>query len=279
MTSQKRDPKPTRSARALRKGWHVKQLDTDRPDIAALTRAAASPDEAWLTATMPAQVHDILLAHGRIGDPRVSKNAAKSAWVGQKDWAYACTFASPGGDGAVFLRFGGLDTIAAAYLNGKPIGRFANMYRRYSVRVREFLRPRGQRNVLLIVFTSPLRYAKQAPKRFGAAKGVSRNKYLRKCHCDFGSYLGARPHSMKVGVFRDVVLDAPDRSWLEDVCVRPTLTKDLTRANVRVLVESAGEAAKIRWALADPSGKPIARGEADTAAKSESAPSVRKASP
>ncbi len=254
----------TRSLQALRKGWHVKQLESDKPNVAGLTRAAAKPDDTWMPATMPAQVHDLLLAGGKIPDPRVGKNAAKSAWVGQKDWAYACTFASPAGDGPVFLRFNGLDTIAAAYLNGKEIGRFDNMHRRYAVGVRKFLRAPGERNVLLIVFSSPLRFLKGAAKRFGSAKGISSNKYLRKCHSDFGSYLGARPHSMKVGVFRDVMLDVPDRAWLEDVCVRPVLAKNLKRARVQVLVEAAGAPAKIQWALVGPSGKAVARGTAKT---------------
>jgi len=257
---------PTRSLRALREGWHIKQLETDRPNIPALTEAATKPDDSWMPATIPAQVHDVLLACGKIPDPRVGKNAAESAWVGQKDWVYACTFASPAGHGPVFLRFGGLDTIAAAYLNGSEIGRFDSMYRRYAAGVRKLLRPPGEQNVLLIVFSSPLRYLQQVRKRFSAARGVSPNKYLRKCHSDFGSYLGARPHSMKVGVFRDVVLDVPDRAWLEDVCVRPVLLRDFSRANVQVLVAAAGEPAKIRWVLTDPSGKEAARGTARTAA-------------
>ena len=78
----------TRSIRPLRNGWHVRQLQTDRPDITALTAQAVKPDKTWMPATMPAQVHDILLAAGKIPDPRVGKNAAKSAWVGEKDWAY-----------------------------------------------------------------------------------------------------------------------------------------------------------------------------------------------
>jgi hypothetical protein len=60
----------------LSDGWLVKQLDTDKPDVAALARESASPDKSWLTARMPAQVHDVLLAHGLIPDPHVGTNAA-----------------------------------------------------------------------------------------------------------------------------------------------------------------------------------------------------------
>ena len=119
-----------RTQLALSEGWYVRELEARPPDIAGLTTQGESPDESWLSATMPAQVHEILLACGRIPDPHVGTSAAESAWVGEKDWAYACRFTTPESiDAPVLLRFGGLDTLASAYLNSKPIGRFENMFR------------------------------------------------------------------------------------------------------------------------------------------------------
>ncbi len=150
-----------RTTTTLTENWHIRQLDTDKPDVAALTRSAASPDQTWLSARMPAQVHEILLQHGKIPDPHISKNAADSAWVGEKDWVYSCVFRSPSGDeGPVFLRFDGLDTLATVYLNGIKIADFNNMFRRYKVDVREQLSPAERDNVLLIIFSSPLRCSK-----------------------------------------------------------------------------------------------------------------------
>jgi len=254
-----------RTTMPLRDGWFIKQLDGDQPDVTALTREAASPGNAWLPARMPAQVHDVLLAHGKISDPHVGRNAAESAWVGEKDWAYACTFVSPASAGGpVLLRFDGLDTLAAAWLNGKPIGRFDNMVRQYAVDVSEQLAPAGKQNVLLIVFSSPLRFVNQVKKEPGY-EGVSKNHYLRKSHTDFGSYLGARPHSVKVGVYRDVTLDVTGVARIEDVCVRPELSADFKRADVKVAVETAGTEASLQWVLKGPAGKPLARGSAKTA--------------
>ena len=34
-----------RTVTALTDNWHIKQLDTDEPDVAALTRSAVSPDD------------------------------------------------------------------------------------------------------------------------------------------------------------------------------------------------------------------------------------------
>jgi hypothetical protein len=52
-----------RTKTTLTENWHIKQLDKNKPDVAALTRSAASPDRTWLPARMPAQMHEILLQH------------------------------------------------------------------------------------------------------------------------------------------------------------------------------------------------------------------------
>ena len=204
----------------------MKQVETDKPDIAALTRESASPDKTWLAARMPAQVHDVLLAHGLIPDPHVGTNATASAWVGEKDWAYVCRFPTPENiRGPAFLRFEGLDTLADAWLNGAPLGHFENMFREYAVEVKDRLAPAGQTNVLVIVFSSPLRLQRAARLPPGDPAAAP-HKSLRKCHSDFGSYLGATPHAVKVGVYRDVVLDLPEQSWIEDVWVRTDALAD-----------------------------------------------------
>jgi len=250
-----------RTTTVLTENWHIKQLDTDKADIAALTRSAASPDSTWLSALMPAQVHETLFMHGRISDPHVGKNAADSAWVGEKDWAYACVFKSPRhSKGPMFLRFEGLDTLATAYLNGKKIGEFNNMFRRYSVDVKEQLSPGNSDNVLLIIFSSPLRFVSNV-ERPDRHKNLPKHKWLRKSHGDFSSYLGARPHALKVGIFRDVLLDIPGRSWIEDVWVRPKLDANFKQAKVTVKVETGGADGGFDWILKDPSDNRIKSGD------------------
>lgn len=56
---------PARRQIALRDGWLVKQLENDKPDVAALARESASPDKTWLAARMAAQIHGVLLAQLR----------------------------------------------------------------------------------------------------------------------------------------------------------------------------------------------------------------------
>ena len=250
----------------LNDGWLVKQLDTGKPDVATLTRESASPDKTWLTARMPAQLHDVLLAHGLIPDPHVGTNATASAWVGEKDWAYLCRFPTPANiAGPAFLRFEGLDTLADVWLNGVPLGHFENMFREYAVAVKDHLVPAGQMNVLVIAFSSPLRYTRAA-KFPPDGPGAIPHKSLRKAHSDFSSYLGARPHAVKVGVYRDVVLDLPEQSWIDDVWARPTLSRNHRSASVQVRVTTRGGPAAVRWALIDPTGQEVRRGESRSSA-------------
>jgi hypothetical protein len=180
--------------------------------------------------------------------------------VGEKDWAYVCRFPTPEGiRGPVLLRFEGLDTLADVWLNGASLGHFENMFREYSVAVGDRLTPAGQTNVLAILFSSPLRYQKAA-RLLPTDSNAAPHKSLRKAHSDFSSYLGARPHAVKVGVYRDVVLDLPDESWLEDVCVRTSLSRGYKSAKLHVRVEIAGAATALTWALHDPAGRELGRG-------------------
>jgi Glycosyl hydrolases family 2/Ig-fold domain/Mannosidase Ig/CBM-like domain len=251
---------------ALREGWLVKQLKTDTPDVGALARESASPDKTWLAARLPAQVHDVLLAHGLIPDPHVSTNATASAWVGEKDWAYVCRFPTPENiRGPAFLRFEGFDTLADVFLNGVAIRHFENMFREHAVEVKERFAPPGQPNTLVIVFSSPLRFPPHARLPPGDPN-TAKHKNLRKCHSDFGSYLGATPHAVKVGVYRDIVLDLPEQTWIEDVCVRTELAPNFQSATVRVQVQSAGSQTALHWTLADSSGHEVSRGDQSTAA-------------
>ena len=254
---------PMRRTVTLKDGWLVKQIEPGTADANALTSQAARPDKTWMAARMPAQVHEILLSRGEIPDPRMGKNAAASAWVGEKDWAYACSFPSPQDlSGPVFLRFDGLDTIAAAYLNGVEIGRFQDMFVEYSVEVGRHLAAPGRDNILLIVFFSPLNHIADIEKTLSnRPPEVGRYKYIRKSSGDFSSYLGARPHAVKVGIYRDVRLDIPGPSWFEGVWIKPELGPGFRTGRFAAEVKASGRPSSFRWTVLDPGGSVLIRNE------------------
>jgi beta-mannosidase len=247
----------------LKEGWLIRKLEPGTANVREAAQIVQNSDETWMPAEMPAQVHDILLARGEIPDPRISKNAEACTWVGELDWDYTCAFETPDGMGPVFLRMDGLDTVADVNLNGTCIGRFSDMNRRYTVEVRKNLKPQGEKNILLIVFSSPTRYMKAQQAQNGIVEGFPAHMYIRKSMSDFSSYLGARPYFPKVGIFGEVWLDIPDKAWINDVWVRTHLSEDFQRAEVNAQVKSAGQADAGSWRLMDPEGHLAAEGVFD----------------
>src|SRR5689334_17102937 len=83
----------------LVQGWKLRSV-SPRPalDAALLKEAAGAPANGeWLpVARMPAMVHDVLLAAGRIEQPWLPGAAEKCRWVAERDWLYAVTIPSPG---------------------------------------------------------------------------------------------------------------------------------------------------------------------------------------
>lgn len=254
---------PARQRQVLKTGWLVKQLQGEFHDIAALTEAAQRPDKTWLRTDMPNQVADVLLHFRRIPDPHVGKNAAACVWIWEQDWAYATTFVTPAGVGPVWLRLMGVDTIAVVYVNGQEVGCCNNMFRRYAFDIRSTLKDNGD-NVLLVVFTGPAKELRRIEREVQLKYGIAATKYMRKSQCDFNNYLGARPNFMKVGLFREVILDVPVNTWLEDTAIRPTLSEDLKHADVQVILDPRGPNARIRYTLTDADGKTITQGEKNT---------------
>ena len=82
----------------LKNGWHIRQMNpTEHLDSAEIERLADAGDAKgldWIAATMPAQVHEILLQEGLIEDPALLGAPAKCMWVAEKDWIYRCRFPS-----------------------------------------------------------------------------------------------------------------------------------------------------------------------------------------
>ena len=139
-------------------------------------RQAGAPQwgvEEWLPATVPGGAHTDLLALGRIPDPFVGDNERRVQWVAEADWEYRYQFAvtpellrQP----HIWLVCDGLDTLAAVSLNGRELGRAANMFRQYRWDVKPLLKAEG--NELRIDFESVVRHVAQK-QAVRALPGVS----------------------------------------------------------------------------------------------------------
>ena len=207
----------------LKEGWSL--LQTEPCADLDLTRIGKS--EEWLSiSSMPAQIQDVLLAHGKIPKDFLVGWCEEVNWMTEYDWVYRVDFIRP----AVYrnrsarLLFHGLDTYADVYLNGRLIMRHENFYIPGEAVVDGLLK---DENELVIHFhrISDLLEAKPYPEEW---KGnISGTKRLRKPVHDFdphnkwgAEYQGAVPYFQALGVYRDVIVAYCENNEIMDCDVR-----------------------------------------------------------
>ncbi len=151
--------------------------------------------QALVAARVPGCVHTDLMRAGLIGDPRVGFNEREIQWVGETDWEYRGVFrveAEMLGHERLDLVCEGLDTIAEIRVNGREVGRTANMFHPHRFDLRVVLLQPGADNEIVIVFRSPLRHIRVERERLGALPhngdglGWEPYPYIRKTACNFG---------------------------------------------------------------------------------------------
>ncbi|MGQ9778875.1 MAG: beta-mannosidase [Bacillota bacterium] len=204
-----------------------------------LTRMASG---ASYPATVPGVVHTDLLTAGVIEDPYWRDNERKYLWIGEEDWVYTKEFTVDEAFLAYRARrlvFEGLDTCATVSLNGRLLGRTANMFRRYEFDVAELLRP--GKNELAVAFASPLRRANEIARSYpfripyvegGFFAGRTDRNMLRKCQCHAGWDWG--PTFLTVGIWRDVELLAYDDLRID--YLKPLQFHQDGRVEVRIII-------------------------------------------
>ena len=178
--------------------------------------------EEWLPASVPGCVHTDLLALDRIPDPFVGDNEKRVQWVAEADWEYRYPFrVEPNllDLPQIWMVCDGLDTLATVSLNGRELGRTANMFRQYRWDVKTLVE--AGENDLRIAFASPVRFA-AAQEAIRSIPGVSQaipgGPYLRKAPCQFGWDWG--PQLPPIGIWKDIRLEGVSNARLSDVHLR-----------------------------------------------------------
>lgn len=200
---------------SLDRGWQLTPLgDTVPADLAGRTIAA----------TVPGSAHLDLLAAGLIPDPYLDRVADELVWAHRATWRYRTTFdtAAADPDERCDLVFDGLDTVAAITLNGREVGRTANMHRSYRFDVRDLLR--AGTNELVVEFASALTHAEAVEAELGWRDHVYPHPFnmIRKMACSFGWDWG--PDLQTAGIWRPVRLERWRTARLAQV--RPLVTVD-----------------------------------------------------
>jgi beta-mannosidase len=213
-------------------------------------------DEEWLPATVPGGAHTDLLALGRIPDPFVGDNERRVQWVAAADWEYRYRFAvapellrQP----HIWLVCDGLDTLATVSLNGRELGRAANMFRQYRWDVKPLLKAEG--NELRIDFESVVRHVarKQAIRNLpGVKEAIPGGPHVRKAPCQFGWDWG--PQLPPIGIWKEIRLEGFDAARIAGVHLRQLHDGGKVKVEVEAEIE-----------LLEPVAKPLVLAVAITA--------------
>jgi len=134
---------------ALNGSWELRDglLGWTMAEAQRLTGA----QDGWVRSPVPGDIHQGLVAAGRIPEPLLGLNTTKCAWTESRSWWYRTAFEAPSdwlGAEAVELTMNGLDASAEVFLNGLHLGSHRNAFRPFTVDVRPHL-VLG-RNVLLV---------------------------------------------------------------------------------------------------------------------------------
>jgi len=217
-----------------RSGPVVQDLGSERWELRAEGDVSSAPGGlSALAAAVPGCVHLELIRAGLIPHPDQGLGELDQFWVGRADWEYRCSFEA----GAALVEHerldlvcDGLDTIAVIELNGKIVGRAANMFHPHRFDVRGVLRPGP--NEIAITFTSPLRHIRAEEARLGP-RPVNGDwdpfNFIRKAACNFGWDWG--PKVPTCGIWKPIRLEG----W-----------SGVRIAGVRPLVQREGDE---RWRL------------------------------
>jgi beta-mannosidase len=237
------------AALALDHGWQFRQV----------VAGAQDPEQGWMPATVPGDVHLDLLANKKIPDPFYRDNESKLQWIEKASWEYRLNFDVPAALLArsnVDLVFDGLDAAAQVYVNGAPVLSADNMFRIWRVPVKGNLR--AGKNLLRVVFPSPDEAAAKvaALDPWQPKTGTLAKTYIRKAAYEYGWDWG--PTFVTSGIWRPARIEAWDKMRIADFAIRQRdVSKDVAHIDAEVAVEAAtAGSAKVSVQYTD-SGKPM----------------------
>ena len=163
----------------------------------------------WIHVAVPGDVHQALVAAGRIPDPFWDRNELECAWVEEREWWYRTRFlveqGSLGPQERLLLVFHGLDTFVTIWVNGERLGRHGNMFREAVFDITRSART-DRPNTLALCFEPPLRHVADTPSPSWepAQPGEAKRNVMRKAQFGFGWDWG--PRLPTVGIWRPVEL-------------------------------------------------------------------------
>ncbi|GMU22368.1 MAG: beta-mannosidase [Phycisphaerae bacterium] len=211
------------------------------------------PAVASIPATVPGAVHADLLKAGIIADWQDGLNALRCEWVNNRDWSLRKTIHVPDDFiGRVALECDGLDYSGHVLVNSELVGSFEGTHRRHRFDLTGRVQA-GQPFNLELIFDV-------APQLDGVFGFTSRTRLFKP---RFGYYWDWCTRLINVGIWQDLRLVCRGDVAFAHCRVLPRVNENLSSGSVRIVGQTSGGAAKLRYLLTGPEGAEVASGEAD----------------
>lgn len=219
-----------------------------------------------IDASAPGDLYLSLHAAGRLPNPMGDRAEAQCAWVRDREWWYRTDFdaRSCAAGQRLILNFEGLDTFAAVWLNGEPLGQTDNMFREWRFDITARLR--AGRNQIAVCFTPPaLAITPIDMPPFPMASSPSaenKRNFMRKAQ--FGWGWDFAPNLVTTGIWKPVTLTLEAGAVLTEV----TFSTDAIGADGSARVTMAagvdafgcdGADLTVSFSLRGPDGTPVAQ--------------------
>ncbi len=173
-------------------------------------------DSPKYKATIPGTVHTDLFQNNVIPDPFFGANEKQLQWIENETWEYEIYFSLSRAEFQnqnIDLEFDGLDTYATVYLNGKVVLQADNMFRKWIVSAKSYLKK--DNNHLKIIFHSAVQKGKDEAKKLSYTLPENERIFVRKAQYQFGWDWG--PRFVTAGIWQKVQLKFWNSAKIENV--------------------------------------------------------------
>lgn len=248
--------------RKIDSGWRLLQCE---PGVGnswltlekAFGDAEKTGEDCYELTAFPAQVHDVLLAYGRIKNPNI-QGINEDLWIEEADWAYRTEFyAQAGPESQLVLQ--GVDTFADVWLNGVQVGSCENPFMEYSFDITGALQ---EKNILIVFFHSAKRMVEKIvlPEKYGGlVPDISAARIFRS---GFHEYCGPVPRLIRCGLYADVWCRQIEKMAVKELKTECILAETYENASVEISAVFEGDFSGETWeaVLYDAAGRPAGRG-------------------
>lgn len=227
-------------------------------------RAAEGEPSQPIRVNVPGDVHSALLAAGLIADPFFGAQADDCRWVEDRTWVYETSFTCDGAwgtSGRVRLHFEGIDTFASVWVNGRPVGRAANMFVPHQFDVTEHLIA-GPNRLKVVIDPVKAHVPTEPDPRLWYSYDRDR-VWARKAQ--FGWRWDWGPRLVTAGLWQDVTVVSPPRAEITATFYRTLSVADgtaLVECTVETTGSTAGDRVEVRLGSLPPGTSPLASGTA-----------------